>query len=129
MTPPFASEENTMTDDDGLRMREQVDPKERVRRKQEKRDAQQHAEEENRKARAAAENRRELEAQRKTAQDEADRKRRAVAGVAAGAAALISLLVLQKAYHLTGGSAVLWIIPPAFIAFLVYQWLAPKDRH
>lgn len=36
------------------------------------------------------------------------------------------LLVLQKAYHLTGDSFIGWFIPCGFVGFLTYNWLKPK---
>lgn len=49
-----------------------------------------------------------------------------VAGFAGGFALL---LVLQKAFKLTGGNSILWAIPCVFAGFLVYNWLKPKSSN
>ena len=51
-------------------------------------------------------------------------RRRQMAGVGAFVAFLVTLLVLAKAFHLNGGSAFVWLIPAAFVGFLVWNWLA-----
>lgn len=53
--------------------------------------------------------------------------RKRVAGTLAFVGAVVTLLVLQKAYHLNGGSFVAWAIPSAVVAVLIYSFVVRVD--
>jgi hypothetical protein len=48
------------------------------------------------------------------------------AGVAAVVAFLVTLVVLGRAFNLSGNRAFVWLIPAAFVAALVWNWLARR---
>lgn len=62
-----------------------------------------------------------------TERNEPTEARKRVAGTLAFVAAVVTLLVLQKAYHLNGGSFAAWAIPSAVVAVLVYSFVVRAD--